>query len=226
MKFAFLLIAVSVGAATFPDSEELRYNVNWPSGLSLGEAHLSGHRVKSEAGERWESALSLEAAVPGFQVLDHYRSLASSPQLCSIELEKDLVHGRRKGREKTEFDQQHNTAVRQTVGGGKSDLSTGACARDGLAFLQWVRRELSQGRLPPSQTVYFGAPYRVRFEYTGVQALRIGDSRTDADRLLASIKGPQSEITIEMFFARDPGRTPLLVRVPLALGTFSMELVR
>jgi hypothetical protein len=29
-----------------------------------------------------------------------------------------------------------------------------------------------------------------------------------------------------MFFARDAARTPLVIRVPLSAGTFSMELVR
>ena len=42
----------------------------------------------------------------------------------------------------------------------------------------------------------------------------------------ASVKGPASEITFEVFFLKDRARTPALVRVPLALGTFSMELVR
>ena len=29
-----------------------------------------------------------------------------------------------------------------------------------------------------------------------------------------------------LLFARDPARTPVLIRVPLALGTFSLELIR
>jgi hypothetical protein len=44
--------------------------------------------------------------------------------------------------------------------------------------------------------------------------------------VLATLKGPASEITFEMFFARDAARTPLVIRVPLTLGTFSMELAR
>jgi len=42
----------------------------------------------------------------------------------------------------------------------------------------------------------------------------------------ASVKGSASEIGFEVFFLKDAARTPALVRVPLALGTFSMELVR
>ena len=48
----------------------------------------------------------------------------------------------------------------------------------------------------------------------------------EADRLTASLKGPSSDINFEVFFLKDAARTPALVRVPLAMGTFSMELVR
>ena len=30
----------------------------------------------------------------------------------------------------------------------------------------------------------------------------------------------------DLLFARDPARTPVLIRVPLSLGTFSLELMR
>jgi hypothetical protein len=49
---------------------------------------------------------------------------------------------------------------------------------------------------------------------------------TQADRFSARVKGPASEHSIEIYFARDPARTPVLVRVPFPLGIFSMELVR
>jgi hypothetical protein len=38
--------------------------------------------------------------------------------------------------------------------------------------------------------------------------------------------GPTSTIKFEMYFARDAARTPLLIRVPLQMGSFAMELVR
>jgi hypothetical protein len=40
------------------------------------------------------------------------------------------------------------------------------------------------------------------------------------------VTGPKSSFSLETFFARDAARTPLLIRVPLSAGTFSMELVR
>jgi hypothetical protein len=53
-----------------------------------------------------------------------------------------------------------------------------------------------------------------------------GDSYVDADRIIGKIKGPASEAQFEAVFARDAARTPLQIKVPLALGSFSMELVR
>ena len=89
-----------------------------------------------------------------------------------------------------------------------------------------MRRELSQGRIPPPQTIFFGPAYEVRVEFAGTQKIRVGDTQADADRLTASVKGSSSDISFEVFFLKDAARTPALVRVPLALGMFSMELVK
>jgi hypothetical protein len=42
----------------------------------------------------------------------------------------------------------------------------------------------------------------------------------------AFIKGPKTGITVEIFFDRDPARTPLLIRIPLPISSLSVELVR
>jgi hypothetical protein len=227
---AILLLFPPGRAESQPRSadETLSYNVNWPSGLSLGEGRLVTRQIKgtSDAGGRWEFEISLEAAVPGFQVIDRHRALASAG-LCSIELEKEATHGKRKTSERTVFEPQRGIATRQTLsGGGKSEMEIPECPRDALTFLHHVRRELASGRVPPPQTIYFGAPYAVRFEYGGRQSLRVGEAQVEADRLVASIRGKASDVTVELFFALDETRRPVLVRVPLALGTFSLELAR
>jgi hypothetical protein len=146
---------------------------------------------------------------------------------CSVELLKEAAHGRRKTSERTKFEAQEGRATRETTGGGgKSELSVPACARDGLTFLYYLRRELSQGRLPGPQTVYFGAPYQVRLEYGGPQTIRVNDRPMDAERVTVSYKGPSSQGAFELYLSRDAARTPVMVRVPLAAGAFSMELVR
>jgi hypothetical protein len=207
------------------NNEALTYNVNWPSGLSLGEAQLKAARTPGSEGaaERWDLQFALDAAVPGFAVTDRYRSSATS-ELCSLQFDKEVARGKKTAKEQTKFDQEAGSATRETSGGGSSELRTSPCARDALAFLYYLRRELSQGRLPPPQTVYFGGPYQLRLEFSGRQRLTVGDQQLEADRITATLKGAASETTFEMFFAQDRARRPLLIRVPLPLGTFSMEL--
>jgi hypothetical protein len=211
-----------------PEVETLTYAVNWPSGLSLGEAQLQAARKTPQEGspERWELRFTLDAAIPGFALADRLRSV-TTPELCSVEFERDTTHGKRSGKELTTFDSSAAIAKRQTLvpaGGGKSEFSTPPCARDAIAFLYFVRRELAQGRLPQSQTIFFGGPYQVHLEFGGRQRLRVGEEQIEADRIAATMKGPSSAVSFEIFFAQDRSRRPVLVRVPLALGVFTMEL--
>lgn len=202
--------------------ESLRYAINWPSGLGLGEAQMQS----SHAAARWSFALSLDASVPGFAATDSFQSLASD-DFCSFEFTKMFTHGKRKANEKTTFDGAAGNAIRQTLGGGgKSQVAISGCVRDALTFLYYLRHELANGRLPSPETVYFGGPYQVHLEFGGRQTVRVSEQPTQADRITASLKGPASQSTIEMFFAPDAARTPLMVRVPLAAGSFSMELQR
>jgi hypothetical protein len=223
---ALALLAAPAGNPSIPN-EGLRYNINWPSGLSLGEAQLSAasSRPSPEDVPRLHLSFDVDASIPGFAVSDRYRSDASGT-LCSVEFQRTATHGQKKTNEKTSFDSHAGTATRETDGGGKTELKASSCGRDALAFLYFVRQELGQGRLPPPQTVFFGAPYEIRLDFAGTQSIRIGETPQEADRVTAAIKGPASTINVEMFFLKDRARTPALVRVPLALGTFSMELVR
>jgi hypothetical protein len=216
MKY-FLLFLCCVSAS----AESLRYSINWASGLSLGEATLRADKGK----EAWDFEVTMDASIPGFALRDDYRS-ASTVDLCSLELDKSFTHGTKKADEKITFDQQNHTATRQTQnGGGKTDLSISSCAKDALTFMQFARSELAQGRLAPQQSVDFGSLYNVRVEYTGAQKIKYGDQTADADRILATIKGPTTDVTVEIFFARDAARTPLLARIPLTLGSFTVELI-
>src|SRR5258708_29804721 len=224
---AFANPGTPVGPPTF-ENEQLRYSINWPSGLSLGEAQLGSSRQKDavETTARTHFEFSLDAGIPGFSVSDRYRSDVSQ-DFCSVEFQRTATHGQKKSDEKTTFDQQAGTATRETKGGGKSELKTPACGKDALAYLYFVRRELSQGRLPAPQTVFFGAPYEIKLAFAGTQSIRLGDKQVDADRVTASVKGAASEFGFEVFFLKDAARTPALVRVPLPMGTtFSMPLVR
>jgi hypothetical protein len=166
----------------------------------------------------------MDAGLPGFRVLDHYVSLTTS-RLCSIEFQKRFEHGPRKADERSTFDHDSNRVKRETVRGGSSEMETGPCPRDALAFLQFLRRELSAGRIPPPQTVYFGAPYEVRVQYRATETMVVGDERVETDGLDVTLKGKASEHRIQLNFARDEARTLVRVKVPFSMGLFSMELV-
>src|SRR5437016_1379012 len=208
-------------------NETLRYSVNWPMGLSLGEAHMTAARNKagSGAGDQWAFEFALDASVPGFTIADRYHASASL-DLCSATFEKEITHGSRKTHERIAFDDHAGVARRETLGAGKSDVPISQCGRDALTFLYFARRELGQGRVPPQQDVLLGAKYQARLEYTGEQTIKVSNKPSVTDRVVVTMRGPASEISFEMFFARDPARTPLLIRVPMSLGVFSMELSR
>ena len=207
--------------------ESLSYSINWASGLSLGEATLRSDRSAdpAKASTPWTFDADLDVSIPGFNVRDKYHSTAG-PELCSAKLDKTLSHGKRQSEEHATFDQQKQTVKRETVKGGHSDINVPACARDALAFLQFVRRELAEGKMAPQQAVVFGSIYQVRFEYGGVQHVMVGKTRTETERIQTTIKGPGSDYTIDVYFARDAARTPVLARLPLPLGTLTVELMR
>src|SRR5687768_2897926 len=161
------------------ESENLTYNVNWPSGLSLGEARFSTQ--KTAAG--YSLSFQVEVNIPGFGILDAFRSTAADGY-CAVAFEKDISHGKRKSKEKIAFDSTRNVATRETIGGGKSELPTPPCARDPLSYLQHARQELAQGRIAAAQPVFYGAAYQVRMEYAGAQRIRVGDSPIEADRIV------------------------------------------
>ncbi|MCC6586162.1 MAG: DUF3108 domain-containing protein [Bryobacterales bacterium] len=215
------LTALLIIPALFAETETLRYSINWPSGLSLGEATLT---ASTNAGGG-TLGLTLEAVVPGFPIRDEYKSTVGS-NYCSVTFIKDSTHGLRKSAETSEFDASRRVVVRKTNKGGQSETATPACAKDALAFLYFVREELKQGRMPAAQPVFFGAAYQLRMQYGGTEAVTVGNQREQCDRLSVSVKGAASEHGFEILFARDQARTPVQVRVPFSMGTFRMELIR
>jgi hypothetical protein len=202
-------------------SESLKYNLNWPSGLSLGEAILSA----TPSDTLLSFGFQMDASVPGFSLSESVDSRAT-PDYCSSLLYKRGTRGSRKVDERTEFDPAKMTATRQTEGGGKTELTTPACAKDALTFIYFLRRELAAGRLPQQQKVYYGGAYAVSVKFVGNERVVIGSEASEAEKITATVKGPASEFTADLFFAKDAIRTPLLVRVPLKVGQFSLELIR
>lgn len=218
-SFASLAETAAQPLTGFPFQDEtLRYQIKLPTGVSVGEGRMQARRLD---GGRWEFQLSLDAAMPGFTVADHYRSVAGG-DLCSVEFARESAHGAKKSHETVTFSQEARTAHRQTSGGGASDFSVPTCAMDALTYLYFTRREMGQGRVPPPGQTVFGGLYEIRFQYTGPEPFK--DAVTD--KLAAGFRGPSSSANFDILFARDAARTPALVRLPLTLGVFSLELAR
>lgn len=225
MKFVVFCVFVFCARA-----ETLHYAINWQSGLSLGEATLNSGKstwlVNGKDTPRWSFDLEVDAGVPGFAIDDHYTSSAGS-DLCSAKLDKTVHRGAHKSDETVTFDQEQHRVTRETHPsgiGGTSDMSVPSCARDALAFLQFVRQELAEGRLAPQGPVILGAEYNVRLEFAGTEQVKKLGQMVEADKIHATIQGPASDLGVDIFFAKDEARTPLAARIPLSLGTFSVEL--
>lgn len=206
-----------------PGDESLHYTLNWPSGLSLGEANLSARRTASG----WDFELTLDAGIPGLRIADRFHS-AARMDLCSIELDRDIVQGARKTSEKTVFDYQNGVAHRTSLNGGEvtDEPISPHCAEDALAFLFQARRSLGQGVLARGVKVFLGPHYSIQLENGGEQTVTVGGKPAVADRIAVSVEGRTSRSNFELFFARDLARTPLLARIPSGLGTISLELSR
>ncbi len=219
-------------AAAAAPAQTLHYVINWPSGLNLGEASLSVSKPSAPApaatpvaasvapsspvqaaptsgtlSGAWSFDADIDAGVPGFTLKDHYHSTARDAELCSEKLEKKTQHGARKNEETVTFDQSAHTVKRESPG-TKSDYSVSPCARDAMAFLQFARKELAQGRLAPQQQVILGGAYNVRLEVLGTQAVKMLDKTVQADRIRATIKRASSDLTVEIFFAKDEVSAP------------------
>jgi len=232
MRIAIPVLTLISAAACFAEGpltgfpftdETLNYTISWPSGLNLGEVHTKAHR----GADGWDFNFSIDAGIPGFHIKDTY-SAKSNADFCATEFDRDFSHGARSSKEKTTIDRSIETATRKTIpnGGGQSEFSIPDCVKDALTLLFYTRREMGQGRVPPSQQALFGGLYDISMVYAGEQTIRIANKPAITDKLVGNVKGPASSQQFEVYFARDPARTPLLVKVPLPVGAFSMELVR
>ena len=238
MKYSvcFLLLSTcALAAAPSPavplQNEALNYSIVWPSGLSLGEAHWKAQNTGTVTSPMWAFDFEVDARIPGFALIDILHSNTNAGY-CTEHFTRQLEHGRRKSGEMIDVDAKRRIATRKptrngtTKGGGESDVSVPDCVHDPLAYLFMARQELLSGRIPPAQSVIYGALYEVKLTNLGRTTVPSGDRKVETDRVGCEIQGPSSHWNVEIFFARDAARTPVLIKVPMTLGTFSLELER
>ncbi|MEZ5362706.1 MAG: DUF3108 domain-containing protein [Bryobacterales bacterium] len=229
VTFALLALPAALKPATaetpaptpFKPGERLRYEVVWPSGLSLGEAEFVAN---TEQGG-WKFGFSLAASLPNFEIKDQYTS-ETDFNLCSKTFHKQFRHGSKQTDETVTFDQDAHRAQRTTAaGGGESSFDVPPCGRDGLAFLYFLRQDLARGRISPPDDINFGGQYMITVTYAESRPIMVAGAPREADRILVDILGEKAQHSFEIFFSKDEARTPLAVNVPFELGTFSLRLV-
>ena len=226
LVFAALLAAGAGDAQTLPfaGGERLRYEVAWPSGLALGEAEFHAQ----EAADGWDFELTLKAGLPTIEIDDSYHS-STDAGLCSREFSKHTRRGKKTANERLRFDRGAKRVERTTITpdgpGGTSFIETPPCAKDALAFLYFLRQSLAMGRIPPPDDLYFGAGYLVTLTFAETLRLSTARGSRQADKILVDVTGPDSRNSFEIYFAKDAARTPLLVRAPFDVGTFSLKLL-
>lgn len=198
-------------------AESLRYNLKWPSGLTLGEANLTGELTSRGSNQTFD----LDASLPAYTLHDRYTS-STSAQSCTIQFTRESQHGNRKTNERTAVSPE-GPITRETIGGGKAEISVSVCPHDPLALLAALRKNLAQ----PAQSVLFGSGYPVRFEAAGPATISLNDKPTATEKVICILTLPKTgDYRLELFLLKDQARTPALIRAPFALGTFSMELIR
>jgi hypothetical protein len=206
--------------------EDLNYSIVWPTGVSLGEAHLHA----KHAGEKWNFTFTVDAGVPGFTVKDTYRSDVVpevAPNFCSVAFERSSTHGTHVVNEKETIDRERAMASRGALSGsGAAQIPVPACVKDALAYLFWARREMGQGRVPASQDILLGALHPIRVDYVGEPVITMNGKPVQTDEVTCTWGMGSAAVTFDVYFARDAARTPLRVTAPTLMGKFSMELVR
>lgn len=208
-------------AAPFSDGEVLTYEITWPSGLSLGETSFTARATPTG----WNFEARVSANLPTLAISDEYRSSADA-EFCSLKLEKKVRHGKRELDETVTYDQTKRLAHRKNRNGEASEVEIQPCTRDALTFLYVLRRELASGRIPPPEDINFGWQYQISMTYAESVEIEAGGEQVMADRMLVDLTGPNSQRSFEVFVGRDKARTPLLMRVPFELGTFSLKLLK
>jgi hypothetical protein len=200
--------------------EDLNYSVLWPTGNSLGEAHLHA----KHAGEKWNFTFTIDAGVPGFAVKDTYHSETVAevePNFCSVAFDRSTTHGTHVVKENETVDRERAMASR-----GATQIPVPACVKDALAYVFWARREMGQGRVPAAQDILLGALHPMRVDYVGGPMITMGGKQVQTDEVTCTWGMGSSAVTFDVYFARDAARTPLRIAAPTAMGKFSMELVR
>jgi len=202
-----------------PAPESLKFRLLWPSGLALGEGVLASSMPSGQV----RLTFTVEVELPTFRLSASFTSVATQTDLCSLQYHRNATEGAKVVEESIEFDQTSHQAHR-TFGGETSALSIPNCARDPLVFLYYFRRQLAAGKPADVSTFFAGTGSSLEIKPAGTETVSVGGVKRNAEKFLVTYRRPRRETTFELWTAADAARTPLLIRLPSSLATFSAEL--
>jgi Protein of unknown function (DUF3108) len=203
--------------------ERLTFNLLWPSGLDLGEAFLEA----SKAGQEIHLKATVAAELPQHRIGYTLDSITDE-QFCSVRASETLQEGADMRETSYEFDQEQHV-VRRSRDGETTEHPIPPCARDPLALLYHFRRQLALGQVPIGTPEAVGAffldgDYSVRYEAITPETVGPGSNQWEGDRFFITAGGADGEHRFEMWVRPDNLRTPVAIRIPFPLATFTAEL--
>jgi hypothetical protein len=169
---------------------------------------------------------TVAAGLPQHRVSYTFTSL-TDPEFCSVQFKQVLREGARTRETTFDFDQEIHI-VRRTRDGTTSENLIPPCARDPLALLYYFRQQLASGQVAVGGSgiageFHLGSDYSVRYNPIAAETEMPGSKRGTENGFHFTVRGSE-EHSFEVWLRLDDARTPVAIRVPFSLATFSAVL--
>lgn len=213
-----LAVPLRAGSFPWPEGEKLELEIFWPSGVTMGEATLQASNVK----DMHFLSASMEVVLPQGRMLYKFTSTTDA-NLCSREFHQSVERGRKFWEEVTRFDSEAGTAS-VSRDGKTREIAAGKCARDPLAYLYYYRAQSAAGKHPSQDSLFLTGPLALTITAKGKEQVKINRIARQADRYQIAYPSETGPGTLELWLDGSARQTPVAIRLPLPLATFSAEL--
>lgn len=215
-----LLLPAPLRAQIFPwpDGEKLLAEILWPSGVSMGEATLEARSLQ----DRIHLTAHVEVALPQGRLLYRYSSTATAG-LCSLEFRRSSQRSGKFWEEITRFDPETGMAS-VTRDGHTREAASGKCPRDPLTYLYYYRAQAAAGKRPTTETLFLNGALPLRIESNRRESVKVNRIERQGERYRITFPSAAGEGNVEIWLDGATRQTPIAVRLPLPLATFSAEL--
>ena len=184
----------------------------------MGEATLQASSVKDT---QFFSA-SMEVVLPQGRMLYKFTSTTDG-NLCSREFHQSVERGKKYWEEVTRFNAETGKAS-VSRDGRTQELPAGKCARDPLAYLYYYRSQAAAGKKPTGDTLFLTGALQLGIEAKSKEQIKINRIERQAERYRITYPAGEESGLIELWLDGTSRQTPVAIRLPLPLATFSAEL--